>query len=239
VIRAGALVLAMLLAGCGQIGPPVRKSAVTIMTALPLFWGEGGAQAVVQGGDQRAGIVQKLEAARSLIPIETLDATTLAKAPVLFLAQPRLLSGEELVALDAWVRGGGRALVFADPHLVWSSNLPLGDRRRAPPVTLLDPLLTHWGLALDGLAEIGTETFDRAIGRRAVQIAAAGKWRLIGAGCRIENDGLVALCRFGKGQVILVADADVLDARIWSPVLSGNAAAVESLLLRLEAGNPP
>jgi hypothetical protein len=236
VIRASALVLAALLTACGQSSAPTSKSAVSIMTALPLFWGEGGTQAVMHGDDQRAGIVQKLESTRSLIPIETLDAATLARAPLLILAQPRLLSGEELVALDDWVRAGGRSLVFADPELVWSSNLPLGDPRRAPPVTLLDPLLTHWGLELDGSAT-RAEAISSNISGRSVQIAAAGRWRSIGSRCRIEDEGLVAVCRLGKGEAILVADADLLDARIWSPMISGNAAAVEALLMRLEARN--
>ena len=73
----------------------------------------------------------------------------LPKGAVLLAAQPRALPAEELVALDAWVRGGGRLLLLADPMLEWPSERALGDRLR-PPVSFADTgLLAHWGLRLD------------------------------------------------------------------------------------------
>ena len=46
--------------------------------------------------------------------------------------QPRALPAEELVALDNWVRDGGRIVLLADPMLEWPSERPLGDRLRPP-----------------------------------------------------------------------------------------------------------
>ena len=39
--------------------------------------------------------------------------------------------------------------ILTDPVLVWPSELALSDIRRPPPVGLLGPLLTHWGLRLE------------------------------------------------------------------------------------------
>ena len=62
----------------------------------------------------------------------------------LLLAQPRALSGPENVALDAWVRGGGHLLLFADPMMTGESRFGIGDRQRPQDVILLSPILNRW-----------------------------------------------------------------------------------------------
>ena len=74
---------------------------------------------------------------------------------MLLAAQPRALPAEELVALDAWVRRGGRLLLLADPMLEWPSERPLGDRLRPPALFADTGLLQHWGLRLDAPDERG------------------------------------------------------------------------------------
>ena len=65
------------------------------------------------------------------------------------MAQPNAQTAENLVALDAWVRRGGRVLLLADPLLEWPNQRALGDPLR-PPVMFADTgLLGHWGLRLD------------------------------------------------------------------------------------------
>ena len=63
------------------------------------------------------------------------------------MAQPLAQPAEDLVALDDWVRGGGRVLLLADPMLEWPSKRPLGDPLRPPPMFMDTGLLAHWGLA--------------------------------------------------------------------------------------------
>lgn len=146
----------------------------------------------------------------------------LSRVNVLVIAQPRPLAAEENVALDRWVRSGGRLLLFADPMLTEESAFPLGDRRRPQDVVLLSPILARWGLELrfdeaqpDGVREIAGE---------ALAVHLAGQWAATIGGadshCRIGADALVARCAIGKGRAMLVADAAVLEAQG-----SGNARA--------------
>lgn len=123
----------------------------------------------------------------------------------LVIAQPRPLEPAENVALDGWVRGGGHLLLFADPLLTTESRFALGDPRRPADTVLLGPILTHWGLALrEGRESAGTP----------FPVAAPGELSLLGDGlrdCRIEQNGLIAQCRIGKGSALIVADAALLE----------------------------
>ena len=187
-----------------------------LVSALPLFWAEGVApgNAMTGGGESgRATLVDQL----GLRPIDHIEPKSLRGLDALVLAQPRLLQPAELVALDGWVRQGGRAVIFADPLLVWPSELPLGDPRRAPLTSLLDPLLSHWGLILAPAAQ-GATGVDRRMLSTGHMLMMAGASRFLPRGkttCALEENGLMALCRIGKGQVRLVADADLLDDRLW------------------------
>ena len=206
------------------------------MTALPLFGTLADPATLLNGPDQRAAIIRTLSSKYTVVPLASLDAEALAGHRILILAQPRALSGRELVALDAWVRRGGRVLVFTDPELLWPGDLPLGDPRRAPSIGLLDPLLAHWGLRLEP-AEMNDagprETYT--VENRQIAVAWAGNWRTGKAGCRAEAEGLIADCRIGKGHALLVADADMLDERLWQESGINNESAILALLDRVAA----
>ncbi len=206
------------------------------MSALPLFGAQSEIGAVLSGPDQRAAIIRALAARHTVVPLDRLDTAALAGNPILILVQPRALAGEELVTLDLWVRRGGRALVFTDPELLWPSDLPLGDPRRAPPIGLLDPLLIHWGLVLDSPAMTDAGPVRTAkLGGAEVAVAWAGRWTLARPGCRVEAEGLVADCRIGKGRALLVADVDLLDERLWAESGIDNESAIFALLARVAA----
>lgn len=224
------------ISACGQAPP--AKDSITVMSALPLFGAQGEIGAVLNGPDRRAQIIRALEREYRAVPVDHLDAKTLSPASVLFLAQPRGLSGQELVALDDWVRRGGRVLVFADPLLLWPSDLPLGDPRRAPPVTLLDPLFAHWGLTLDS-PSLDTEIASASLDGAPVSIVGAGTWQAAGKNCAILDAGIVADCSIGKGQAILVADADLLDERLWRTSGRDNAGAVMAVVRRVARKSEP
>ncbi len=146
-----------------------------------------------------------LEEGRHLVPLDTLlHPGGLAD---LVIAQPRPLEPAENVALDAWVRGGGHLLLFADPLLTLESRFPLGDPRRPADTMLLGPILTHWGLVLHD------EGTTRETAGAPFSVRSPGALDLLPGTttCRIEQAGLMAKCRIGKGFVLIVADAALLE----------------------------
>ena len=131
----------------------------------------------------------------------------------IIMAQPRPLAPSENVALDNWVRGGGRLLIFADPLLTRHSDFALGDRRRPQDVVLLSPILTRWGLELRfDDAQPSEERLISASGNQ-YPVNLAGQFVATGDGkCTISEAGLFARCSVGNGRVTLMADAAILDS---------------------------
>ena len=197
---------------------------------MPILWSEAGGIAerlAVPGapgsgshsGQHWARAV--LEERRRLVPLDTLLAP--GAMADLVIAQPRPLEPAENVGLDAWVRGGGHLLLFADPLLTAESRFALGDPRRPADTVLLDPLLAHWGLVLRP-GDPARETAGRPF-----PVSAPGELALLAGSpeaCRIEQAGLVADCRIGRGTALIVADAALLDAA------EGPAAAARGRVLR-------
>ncbi len=192
------------------------RPRVTLMTALPLVWGEGDTNDVLAGRSARSEILKIFDMLVDVRAIDTVSAKTLGH-DISIVAQPRRLTPGELVALDKWVRSGGRAMIFADPELVWPSRYPLGDNRRAPPVELLDPLFAHWGITLGD-----SDRKERIVSLNGVpvKLLAAGAWQGPKTCTAIVPE--VLDCRIGRGRVLLVGDADVLDARLWVPGVTEN-----------------
>jgi hypothetical protein len=188
--------------------PASQKPDVLLMTALPLIWGEGGA---FDPNSRPAALYTALQREFLLRPIDALDEPSLAMAPMLLLIQPRWLAPAELVALDAWMRRGGRALILTDPRLGWHSDLPLGDIRRPPATGLLKPLLSHWGLTMEPGAKWSDGAFPR--GRRLV-MEHPGRLVATGPACRVTHPSL-AQCSVGRGSAIILADADLARDELW------------------------
>jgi hypothetical protein len=209
-LAAGARAYESLVLGATAPRPTeADRPPLLLMTSLPIVWGESGA---FDPSSRPAESYRLLEREFDVRPIDSIEPATLAGARLLLLAQPRLLAPEELATLDAWVRGGGRALVLTDPRLVWPSLYPPGDARRPPAAGLLLPLLSHWGLRLDSPVS-GGEVVEEVAGRR-LRLAAPGGFAVAGPACRAQ--GLVARCAIGRGEALLVADADLLADRLWT-----------------------
>jgi ABC-type uncharacterized transport system len=205
------------------------RPRVTLMTALPLVWGEGSVGDVLAGRTGRSETLKALYERFDVRAIDVLSSETLA-GDIAMIAQPRRLTPKELVALDKWVRAGGRAMIFADPELVWPSDYPLGDNRRAPPVTLLDPLFTHWGVTLGDSDRL---EYDTQIDNVRVSVRAASIWT--GPKTCAGNGSYVLDCRIGKGRIVLIGDADILDPRLWKTRGSDNPAWLIERISGLEA----
>jgi hypothetical protein len=206
---------------------PAAAPELGLMGTVPIYWGEaGGIDELIGGTAEPHWARAEIEASFALRPLDYLSAEALAPLDRLLLAQPRALSGEENVALDAWVRAGGQLLLFADPMMTGHSRFPLGDRRRPMDVTLLSPILKHWGLAMEfddeqpfGMRPIGAPgmTLPVNLPGRFTETAA----------CKLSADGVLARCAIGEGSATVLADAAMLDLHEPDP---GAPAALKSLL---------
>lgn len=247
----------MLLAGLAALGvlaafalmPPQNeqpKSALGMMTTLPLQWSEGGIEADLAHDAAPHPAFARLSQNYDITPIDDLKAWAPKNGQLLLLAQPRALSPAELVRLDDWVRKGGRVLILADPALQWGSLYPLGDKRRPLFTSLLSPLFAHWGLELVLPMTDDRPLVIRDIGAFNIRTQTPGEWLLKQSGsnsCVIAAHGILADCHIGKGRAALVADADLLDTAYWEGqgmrMLSGgdefaNVAWIQSLLVSLK-----
>lgn len=192
-----------------QAGP---KPAMLLITSLPLVWGQGGA---FDPDSRPSESYRALEREYAVRPIDAIEPRTLAGHALMLLAQPRLLAPEELVALDDWVRAGGRVLILADPRLAWAGEWPPGDAMRPPERSLLGPLLDHWGLSLQPSAHV--DLFEGELGpeRRRLVLRAPGTLAAAPGPCA-RSRFYLARCRIGRGEAVVVADADLLDERLWA-----------------------
>lgn len=196
------LLVAALLLWRGPVQPlrPVaERPALAVITGLPLFWAEQG-----QGGLQDAPIVTVLRTRFTVVPLDDPAGIAASGARRLLLAQPRAMTPAQVMAIDRWVRDGGTALVLADPLLRWPSALPLGDRRRAPAASLIGSLLGHWGFQPAGAphaAEIRHFLPDKGL--------------LTVSGVQPYGNALPARRPVGRGEVLLLGDADLIDDRLW------------------------
>ncbi|MBU7580104.1 MAG: hypothetical protein KAF27_06485 [Porphyrobacter sp.] len=232
-----AAVLAVLAAGCelaptGAAAPdsaPAR-ARLGLMTSLPLYWPLGAGVADIAAASaplpwQRSALEQvyAIEPLDTLSPIPGLtpdapETDPLAGLTRIAVIQPRGLSPADNVALDDWVRAGGRLLMVLDPLLTGEYDLPLGDPRRPTDTALIPPVVARWGLAVshsvatDEAANYGSASLPGGIG---LPLAHPGRIAILpeGAGqCALaEGSAVMATCRIGKGTVTLIADAALFE----------------------------
>ncbi len=221
----GGLMLAR-AGGEARLGPRAEadKPALMLLTSLPLIFPE---KFGLEGGGSPA--LAALQSRYQVRPTGVPDAASLEQGRLLLMAHARAQPAEALVDLDAWVRGGGRLLLLADPMLEWESARPLGDPLRPSPMFPDTGLLQHWGLRLDAPDKRGPA--ERQVGGRTVLALSPGH---LSSGCAVEGDGFIARCRIGKGRVTVIADADFLDAARLGESGEGNLQAMLSEIAQLE-----
>ena len=223
-----AAALALSAASCHAAGEQEQRGlveearpALGLMTSLPIFWGEPADMgSLLDGSNGQHWVRTKLEERYTLLPLDVLgDAdgqpqADLAQLERLFVAQPRALTAADNVALDAWVRGGGQLLLVLDPMMTDHSVYPIGDKRRFNDVALVPPVLKRWGLALQFPAT--AEPVEIAFEGVAVPVADHGMLSVAAQSpssvqCELAAKALIARCRVGRGEVLVVADAAFLN----------------------------
>ncbi|SEH11904.1 ABC-type uncharacterized transport system [Sphingopyxis sp. YR583] len=201
---------------------PTNAPAATMITGLPLRWAGGGdiAAMIVEGANDDPALARLTATG----PISLVDSIVDHAPPprgALLLAHPRALAPQELVAIDGFVRGGGRAVIFADALSGWPARHPLGDPRNPPVTSLLTPLLDHWGVTLDAAPAQAGEALPVDVDGARLRLFSVGRLERLPATCRAYADRHAARCRIGQGEVWLVGDADLLFAPLWRPLVPG------------------
>ena len=220
------MVIACLASACTRAQSPEQgatRHKLLLLTSLPLVFGE---QFSLEA--KGSPVLSALRERYDVAPISVSSAPELARGDLLLMAHPLAQTPENLVALDAWVRKGGRVLLLADPMLEWPSERPLGDPLRPPAMFMDTGLLQHWGVRLDAPDQRGPQT--REIAGRTVLTMSPGT---LAGNCELSADRLVAHCRIGKGRVTIIADADVLNAEHLGGPSENNVGAVVNELARL------
>jgi len=219
------------LSGCTG-AEPREPVPLGLMGTIPIYWGEAPELGdLLDGGATRHWARAQLERDYALRPVDYLDDASLAGLDFLLLAQPRALSAEENVALDAWVRSGGRLLLFADPLMTGRSAFAIGDRRRPQDVILLSPILGHWGLELQFVDDQPTGPRVVRDGGLALPVDLPGRFAP-GAGeggCVLSADAVLARCALGKGRATILADAALLDLHDPDPLAGPALARLEQI----------
>lgn len=210
----GPLALYERIALRGEPALPARRPPLTLLTGLPLIWGEDGIEhALGEGG--ASATYRVLSAHFRVRPIDAATLQELARVRLLLIAQPRPPGPAGLVAIDRWVRDGGRALILTDPAPRWPSGFGPGDPRRPPLYDGLGPLLSRWGLTLESPLS-GNALVTREISGRRILMAAPGRFSTSNGACMTRQAGLLADCRIGRGRALLLADADLLHDLLWA-----------------------
>ncbi len=130
----------------------LERPKLGVLSSLPLQTGPGGMQAMLQGNAQPLILYQQLQ---ERFEIETL-ADEFDRVPeginIILIAHPTSLSEQTLYAIDQFVLGGGRALVFVDPQSGFANQGgQFGQQAPGGPPESSDlgPLLTSWGVKYD------------------------------------------------------------------------------------------
>lgn len=207
----GLTMLAALAACTAATPPPQPTGGIGVFSSLPLLWEESdGVGDLLSTTARRPWTASALARAGKVVPLDRLN-TVPADVALLVIAQPRPLAPDENVALDDWVRAGGHVLLFADPLLTAESRFALGDKRRPHDIVLLSPILTRWGLRLDFDDEQDPTEREATAAGVQIPVAMPGQFAATGSDCTVDDDGLSARCRLGKGVVLAVADAALFD----------------------------
>lgn len=140
-----------------------KKKVVGVLTELPM-----------QGDMRRTGPWVLLQQMRQFFEVRFLEREIEAVDPevsVLMVVQPEGLPDKTLYAIDQYVLGGGRAMVFVDPHSEVGVRSPMGDGFGNQP-SQMKPLFDAWGI------DFSPDTFVGDLGN-AMRVSASAEGRIV------------------------------------------------------------
>lgn len=132
-----------------QLANP-KKTVIGLMTSVPM---DGSTVRPMPGaaGPQPWTVYSQMEQFFEIKTLSVGEKKIPEQVDVLMLVHPKGLEDETLYAIDQYILGGGRALVFADPYaeadqaVAGAMGLPPGRPGRSE----IDHLLKAWGLELE------------------------------------------------------------------------------------------
>lgn len=207
----------------GDTEPP---PPVALMTSLPIYWPEGeGFEALASGEVEVPWQRAAIEQCYSLVPIDTLSEDANGVDPLmgveqLAVIQPRGLSPADNVALDDWVRSGGKLLLVLDPMLTGDYEYALGDPRRPADTALIPPVVQRWGLSISfdqnqaGKPSLIDHEEGALVRSMTGEIYVAPDRQ---SDCDLAAESMLAQCRVGEGSVVLAADAATFEVEPREP----------------------
>src|SRR5262245_64510731 len=132
-----------------------KKRVVGLMTGLPL---DGGMPPMaMMGGGRPLPPQMVMEQIREFFEVKTINQDVKeipADVDVLKVAQPDKLTPEAALAVDQFVLGGGKALVFVDPVAELGRMGPMGMGPGAPTAEFVK-ILKSWGVDFDASKTAG------------------------------------------------------------------------------------
>lgn len=199
----------------------VERQELALITSLPIYWGEQAELSDLLGEDAALPWVrQVVEQNYTLRPLDRIAkdepgaAAPLQDIERLLIIQPRGLAADENVALDDWVREGGRLLYVIDPLLTGHYAYPIGDPRFPPMVGLVPPVLPRWGVTVAERDGESAEPYLLETPVGPIPVMRAGQLRPSNDpmdGCTISPGAILADCEVGQGRVTVVADAALFE----------------------------
>jgi len=144
-----------------------QKPVLGIISSLPIDTGAGGMAAALQGAAQPYAIYSELNQTYATQMLDPNASRIPANVAVLMVVHPASLSAAQLYAIDQFVLGGGRALIFVDPNseLAQASG-GMDPRGGSAPMSNLPRLFQAWGVGFND----GKVVADRALAQR-VQVS--------------------------------------------------------------------
>ncbi len=139
------------------------KPVLGIISSLPLDTGSGGMAAALQGNSQPYAIYSELSQSYATQILDPSLSRVPANVAVLMVIHPTGLSAAQLYAIDQFVLGGGRALIFVDPNSeLAQAGGGMDPRGGGAPMSDLPKLFQAWGVRYNA----GKVVADRALAQR-------------------------------------------------------------------------
>ena len=139
-----------------------KKAKLAIISSLPL---DGNSmQVMTQGGQPQPNMIYaQLQQSYDTQLLDPNFTAIPRDVDVLMIAHPALLNPQQSYAVDQFVLGGGRALVFVDPNSEMATAAGAGGEGGGPISSTLSDLFRPWGIAYNPQKILGDKKLAQSV----------------------------------------------------------------------------